>query len=179
MLGMLTMLLAERSFEAGFFRHLSNRALRIRNFGNTKAVRVIFFFFKYSKFNLDLKNAAKSWQKLFCFSDNCIWIGIVKMSLFRTGYFSSVANVLTRYPQIWYVNKGDFFEKNFLASDQRVWYSCYDIAVACLGTSTILLVEASSETWIFRDLSDSDFEVCNFQNTKSMRVIFRFKMSKT
>ena len=138
-----------------------------------------FFFFKYSKFNLDLKNAAKSWQKLFCFSDNCIWIGIVKMSLFRTGYFSSVANVLTRYPQIWYVNKGDFFEKNFLASDQWVWYSCYDIAVACLGTSTILLVEASSETWLFRDLSDSDFEVCNFQNTKSMRVIFRFKMSKT
>ena len=41
---MLTMLLAERSFEAGFFRNLSNRALRIRNFGNTKAVRVIFFF---------------------------------------------------------------------------------------------------------------------------------------
>ena len=40
------------------------------------------------------------------------------MSLFRIGYFSSVANVLTRYPQIWYVNKGDLFEKNFLASDQ-------------------------------------------------------------
>ena len=34
------------------------------------------------------KNGAKNWEKFFCFGDNCIWIGIAKLSLLRTGYFS-------------------------------------------------------------------------------------------
>ena len=47
----------------------------------------------------------------------------------------------------------------------------------CLGTFNILLVEASSETVLFRHLSDYDFGVRNLQNAKSMRVIF-FKCLK-
>ena len=47
----------------------------------------------------------------------------------------------------------------------------------CLGTFNILFVEASSETGLFRHLSDYDFGVRNFQNAKSMRVIF-FKCLK-
>ena len=85
---------------------------KIQNLGGSS------FFKKYLKFNLDFKNAAKNSEKVFCFWDNCIWIGIVKLSLLRTGYFSSVANVLTSSPKIWHVNKRDFFEQNFLASDQ-------------------------------------------------------------
>ena len=54
------------------------------------------FFSKYSKFNLDLKNAAKNSEKVFWYLDNCIWIGIVKLSPLRTGYFSSAANLLKR-----------------------------------------------------------------------------------
>ena len=42
----------------------------------------------------------------------------------------------------------------------------------CLGPSAILLVEESSETGRFRHLSDNVFGVCNFQNTKTMQVIF-------
>ena len=76
---------------------------------------------KCLKFNVDFKNAAKNWEKVFCFWDNCIWIGIVKLSLLRTGYFSSAANVLRSSPKIWHVNKRDFFELNFLASDQWIW----------------------------------------------------------
>ena len=52
------------------------------------------FTLKYLKFNLHLKNAAKNWEKVFSFSDNSIWIGIVKFSLLKTGYFSWAANVL-------------------------------------------------------------------------------------
>ena len=48
----------------------------------------------------------------------------------------------------------------------------------CLGTFTILLVEASSEMGLFRHLSDYVFGVRNFENTKSMRVILFFKMLK-
>ena len=40
--GTFTMLLVKRSSKTGLFRHLSNHVLRVRNFGNTKAVRVIF-----------------------------------------------------------------------------------------------------------------------------------------
>ena len=63
-------------------------------------------------FNLDFERAAKNWEKVFCFWDNCIWIGIVKLSLLRTGYFSSVANVLTSSSKILHVNKRDIFQLN-------------------------------------------------------------------
>ena len=64
---------------------------------------------KCSKFKIRFKNAAKNSENFFCFSDNCIWIGIVRLSLLRTGYFSSAANVLTSSPKIWHVNKRDVF----------------------------------------------------------------------
>ena len=67
-----------------------------------------YFFRKRSKFHLRIKNAAKNWEKLFCFWDNCIWIGIVKFSLLRTGYFSSAANVLTRVPRFFMLIRGTF-----------------------------------------------------------------------
>ena len=67
-----------------------------------------------------LKNAAKNPEKVFFFSDNCIWIGIVKLSLWRTRYFSSEANVLTSSPKILHVNKRDFFLLNFLGGDRQI-----------------------------------------------------------
>ena len=65
---------------------------------------------KCLKFNVDFKNAAKNWEKVFCFWDNCIWIGIVKLSLLRTRYFLSAANVLTSIPKKQHVNKRDVFK---------------------------------------------------------------------
>ena len=58
------------------------------------------FFSKWLKFNLNFRNAVKNWERIFSFCDNCIWICIVKLSLFRTGYFSSAAKVLTSCPKI-------------------------------------------------------------------------------
>ena len=79
------------------------------------------FFWKCSKFNLYFKNPAKSSEKVLCFWDNSIWIGISKLSLLRTGYFSLAANVLTSSPKNWHVNKRDFSEHNLFASDQWIW----------------------------------------------------------
>ena len=78
-----------------------------RNFGNTKSMRSSFVS-KYLKLHLDFKNAAKTSGKVFCYLDNCIWIGIVKLSLFRTGYFSSAANIWRRTDKILHVNNRDF-----------------------------------------------------------------------
>ena len=78
------------------------------------------------KFNIDLKNATKNSEKVFCFWDNCIRIGIVKLSLWRRGYFSSAGNVLTSRPKIWDVNNRDFFQLNWLEYAQWRGYRCCD-----------------------------------------------------
>ena len=119
-LGKFTILLLEASSETVLFRHLSDYAFGVRNFENTKSMSGIFFW-KCSKLNLDFKNASKNSEKVSCFSDNCIWIGMFKLSLLRTGYFSSIANVLTSSPKIWHVNKREFLEQKFHVSDQWIW----------------------------------------------------------
>ena len=128
---------------------------------------------------LDVKNSAKNWEKAFCFWDNCIWIGIVKLSLLRRGCFSSAANVLTRSPKILACLKLRLFPT------QLTWqWSMNMIKVRwgrfqqCFRTFTMLLDERSSETGLFRHLSQHLFEVHNFGNTKSIRVIFFFKIFK-
>ena len=62
-----------------------------------------FLFSKYLKFDIHFKNAVKNWGNVLFFWDNCIWIGIVQLSLLKTGYFSSSANVLKSSPKIWHV----------------------------------------------------------------------------
>ena len=84
------------------------------------------FLSKCLKFNPDLKNAGKNWENVFSFLDNCIWIGIVKLSLWRTRYFSSAANALTRSPKILHVTNRYFFKLNFLGCDRSIWSTCFD-----------------------------------------------------
>ena len=118
-LGTFIMLIVDVSSDMGLFTHLSNYVFRVRVFGNAKAVRVIFFF---KMFNIEFRfqKFSKKWRKIFCFWDNCICIGIVKLSLLRAGYFSSDANVLTSCPKIFHFNKKDFFQLNWLSSDHWI-----------------------------------------------------------
>ena len=113
------MLLVKGSSEKELFRHLSNHVFGVRNFRNTKAMRVMFFFKRF-RISAWLQKSRKRLRKTFFFTDNCIWIGIVKLSLLRTGYLSSESNVLTSSPKIWHVNKGDFFQLNCIGSYQRI-----------------------------------------------------------
>ena len=69
---------------------------------------------------------AKNREKVFCLWDNCIWIGIVELSLWRTRYFLSAANMLRSSPKILHVNKRDFFQLNFLGSGRWIWSKCCD-----------------------------------------------------
>ena len=79
------------------------------------------YFSQYFKFKLDFKNPGKNSEKVFCFWDNCIWIGILKLSLLKTGYFSSTANVLPNSTKILHVSKRDYFQLNWLGRDQWIW----------------------------------------------------------
>ena len=57
------MLLVQGFSLGGLFKHLSNHRFGVRNFGNTKAMKVIFFS-KRLKFQLDFKKAAKNREKV-------------------------------------------------------------------------------------------------------------------
>ena len=74
-----------------------------------------------------MKNSAKIWEIVLRFSNNCIWIGIVKLSLLGSGDSSWVANVLTKRLKIWHVNKRDIFEHNSLAIDESIWERCCNL----------------------------------------------------
>ena len=87
------------------------------NFGNTSHMRP-FFSWKCSKFNVHFRNEEKNWEKAFSFWDTSIWIGCVKLSLLRREYFSSSVNMLTNSLQILHSTKRNFFQLNYLHSDQ-------------------------------------------------------------
>ena len=72
--GPFIMLLLEGSSETRLSRHLSNHLTAyfgIHNSKNISAMRVMFFS-KSSFFDLDLKNANKNAEKVFCLLDNGI-----------------------------------------------------------------------------------------------------------
>ena len=116
-LGPFTMILLDRSSETGLLRHLSNHVFGVRNFRNTKSMSVILFS-NCSKFKLNVINEEKTSEKLFCFWDNWISTGIVKLTLLRTGYLSLAANMLANSPKIWHVIKRYFFQLDCLSNYQ-------------------------------------------------------------
>ena len=64
------------------------------------------------------KMQEKIHQKAFCFWDNCVGIGCVKLSLLRREYLSSAVNVLTNSYKALRLTKTDFFRLNYLPNDQ-------------------------------------------------------------
>ena len=66
-LGTFTMLIFDGSTEIGLFRHLSNYVFRVRNFGNTEGVRVIFVS-KMLKIKFKFQKFSKKWRKKIFFS---------------------------------------------------------------------------------------------------------------
>ena len=123
--GNFTMLLVKTSSETGLFDIYVTTFFEVviseiqRLWGSS-------FFPKCSKSNIDFKNAVKDWENVFCLRVNCIWIGIVKFSLLRRGYFSLAGNVLTSRPKTWDVNNRDFFQLKWPASDQWSEQRCCD-----------------------------------------------------
>ena len=80
----------------------------------------VILFVKMSKISSRFQKCSKRLTKILRFWDNCIWIGIVKLSLLKTGYFSLAVNVLTSIPRMWPLKNRDFFQVNWLRSDQRI-----------------------------------------------------------
>ena len=56
-------------------------------------------------------------KKAFCFWDNCVGIGCVKLSLLRREDLSSAVIVLTNTYKALHLTKKDFFRLNYLQID--------------------------------------------------------------
>ena len=132
-LGTFTMLLVEGSSETRILRHVYDYVFRFRNFGNTKSMRLIFFRKRWI-ISAKFQKCSEKSENLFCFWDNWMWIGIVKLSLLRTRYFHWAANVLTSSTKILRLNKKDFLELSWLGSDQRIWKSAVTKISKVLGS---------------------------------------------
>ena len=68
----------------------------------------IIFFWKYSKFNADSKNAEKNSEKNFGSWDKCIWIVLIHLSLLIREYLSSAVNVLRKGLKNIHLSMSDF-----------------------------------------------------------------------
>ena len=60
----------------------------------------------------------KKVKKVFCFRDNCIGVGSVKLPPLRNEYLPSELSVLKNSFEILHVTNRDFLQVNFLRSDQ-------------------------------------------------------------
>ena len=83
-----------------------------------------FLVWKYSKIDGDFKNGAENLEKVFCFLDNCVWIGWGTFYLLRRKYLSSAVNVLTNSSKISDITKRDVFQIYFPHTDKMIWLKC-------------------------------------------------------
>ena len=70
------------------------------------------FFWKCSPFHVDFRKAIKNLEKVFCFKDNDVWTGCVKVCILRPEYMYSTVNVLTNSPNILDLTKAEFSQLN-------------------------------------------------------------------
>ena len=63
----LTFWLLKRALKRGYLNICLTMSFTVLNFRNTQAMRAIFFFFKYLKFDPDLKNSEKNYKNYFVF----------------------------------------------------------------------------------------------------------------
>ena len=76
------------------------------------------FFWKSSKFNLDIQNAGKNQENVFSFWDNSMWMGCIKFSLLGREHLSTALIVLTNLLKLSHISKRDFLQLNSLPVEQ-------------------------------------------------------------
>ena len=123
--------------------------------------------------------AKKIPENFFCFWNNCVWIGCVKLSLLRRAYLSSTLSVLTNSLKILHMTKRDFFRTQFRSQWSINFLKVLSFSIQhCLGLFTMFLPEGFFETGLFRQLSNHVFRSPWFGKCISYRVIFFCKCSK-
>ena len=132
-------------------------SFKVGKFKNTSAMSIIFFL-KIFKIESKLRKCKKKLESKFLFWDNCSVKCCFRLSLLRREYLLSGVSALINNRNILHITQGDF--STWIAF---AWINKYGKA-AVLQISTVfrpffmLLVKGSSETGLFRHLSNHLFQ---------------------
>ena len=107
-----TMLPVKGFFETGLFAHISNYVFWSALFREKNQLWGSSLVWKCSKFNVNFENAINNSENAFCFWDNCVRIGCLKLSLLRREYLSSAVNVLGNSYKPLYLTETNFFDSS-------------------------------------------------------------------
>ena len=143
------MLLFEGSLETTLFRHLSNHG-----FPSPSFQKYISFFLKASK---SLKNGEKNWEIVFLFRDDCMWNGWVKLSLLIRQYLWHAVDVLKTVLRFCLSLRESFLNLMPFTVIYKYGKSGVIQISALFIPFNILLVEGSSKTRLFKNLSNNVF----------------------
>ena len=132
-------------------------SLTLCNFGNTWAIRVIFFF-KRSKIWCRFPKWKKNSTKWFNFSDNCIWTRSFKFEILPRKYLSSPVNVSTKSYKFSNITSNRSFVSQSPSDIQNNSMKVLSWKFhKCFGPSNMLAVEWCCETGLFRHLGNHAF----------------------
>ena len=163
--GPFAMLPVEGSSQTTLFRDLSNPLFGVLNFGNSEAMRVTLFR-KCWKFDVDLKNAHKNSEKVFCFCDKCISIVPIESFLLRREYLSSIVNDFTKSLKNLHLTKSVFFKLSYFQSDQWIWERCWRWKWSSFSARLPCCLSRRHRNWDFSDIYlRTCFGLGNFRNT--------------
>ena len=115
--------LSRRVLKLRFLESGLSKIFTVPNLGNTLAMTIILFF-KMFKIWRRFQKWIKKLRKMFCFWDNCIWIGSCKFSQSWTGYLPPAVNLLRNTTKTSPNTRGHIFQINFPQNDEKTWQKC-------------------------------------------------------
>ena len=118
-------------------------------------------------------------EKVFGFSDNCIWIESSRFSQSWIGYLPSGVNVLKNISKISPNSRGDIFQINFPRNDEKTREKCSDGDFwSILDTFTCWLSKSFLKRRFLESFVTKIFTAFKFGNTLPMTTSFLFKIFK-
>ena len=173
-----TYCLSKRVLKGRFLESGLTKIFTVCNFGNTLAMTIIFSF-KMFKIWCSIQKWNKNIEKVFRFSDNCIWIKSCKFRQPWRGYLPSAVNVLTKTLRF-HVTLGETFSKSTSlrmmknhdkGASTNIFAGIWD-AFTCSLSKRVL-----KRRFLESGLTKI-FTVCNFRNPLAMTIMFFSKMFK-
>ena len=147
------MLLFEGSLETTLFRHLSNHGFPSPSFQKYISYEGHLFFESVQKF----KKWRKKLRNSFLFRDDCIWNGWVKLSLLTRQYLWHAVDVLKTVLRFCLSLRESFLNLMPFTVIYKYGKSGVIQISALFIPFNILLVEESSKTRLFKNLSNNVF----------------------
>ena len=141
----------------GFLAIYVTTLLAVYNFGNTSAIKAIFFF-KMFKIWRRFQKFWKKLRKIFFFGDNSLWIGSVKHSLLpRENTCHRESTCYQRVSRFQILLRQNFSNRNYFKVTKTMSKLLPSRFGQCFGPFNMLTLQKCSDAGFFRNLSNHAF----------------------